>query len=60
MRKKDIRNASTRNVIDWLCYHCWREYERACRKSEAAGKKILKEIGWMKDELEARAKKGGY
>ena len=46
--------------VDWLCYHCWREYERACRKSNAAGKKILKEIGWMKDELEKRAKIGGY
>ena len=60
MRKQDIQNASTKDVIDWLCYHCWRKYEQACQKSKHAGKQILREIGWMKDELEKRAKKGGY
>lgn len=60
MKKQDVQNALTKDVIDWLCYHCWREYERACKKSKHAEKQILREIGWMKDELEKRAKKGGY
>lgn len=60
MRKKEITNGTTQDILDWLCYHCWRKYDEACRKGENAKKKIEKEIKWMKDELEKRAKTGGF
>ena len=50
MRKKEITNATTQDILDWLCYHCWRKYDEACRKGENAKKKIEKEIKWMKEE----------
>lgn len=60
MTKKDVLNATTQDILDWLCYYCWRKYDEACRKGENAKKKIEKEIKWMKDELEKRAKTGGF
>ena len=60
MRKKEITNATTQDILDWLCYYCWRKYGEACRKGENAKQKIEKEIKRMKDELEKRAKTGGF
>ena len=60
MRKKEITNATTQDILDWLCYYCWRKYDEACRKGENAKKKSETEITWLKDELEKRAKTGGF
>ena len=60
MTKKDVLNATTQEILDWLCYHCWREYDKACRKGENAQKKIENEITWMKEELLRRAQTGGF
>ncbi|MBR2508860.1 MAG: hypothetical protein IKB71_03855 [Lentisphaeria bacterium] len=60
MTKKDVLNATTQEILDWLCYHCWREYDKACRKGENAQKKIENEIKWMKEELLRRAQTGGF
>lgn len=60
MTKKDVLNATTQEILDWLCYHCWRKYDEACRKGENAKKKIEKEIKWMKEELLRRAQTGGF
>lgn len=57
LKQKEIRAASTRDLLDWLCYACWREYDAACKTSEAAQKRKEKEISWMKNELEKRTKK---
>lgn len=57
MLKRDITNASTADILDWLCYHCWREYNRACKKGEREKQRVYKEIGWMRDEILKRCSK---
>ena len=57
LKQQEIRAASPRDLLDWLCYACWREYDAACKTSEAAQKRKEKEISWMKNELEKRTKK---
>lgn len=54
LKQKEIKEAKTADLIDWLCYACWREYDLACRKSETAKKQKEKEIVRMKNELEKR------
>lgn len=57
LKQKEIRAASTRDLLDWLCYACWREYDAACETGEVAQKRKEKEIAWMKSELQKRAGK---
>lgn len=57
LKQKEIKSATTRDLIDWLCYACWREYDPACRQGEKAKFRKEKEISWMKAELERRTKK---
>ena len=54
LKKKEIAEARTRELIDWLCYACWREYDPAYRRGEKAKARKEKEIAWMKSELEKR------
>ena len=54
LKRKEITEAKNTDLIDWLCYACWWEYDRACKQSETARKQKEKEIAWMEAELEKR------
>ncbi|OQA82044.1 MAG: hypothetical protein BWY31_03453 [Lentisphaerae bacterium ADurb.Bin242] len=48
LTKKEIHEARTCDLIDSLCFACWREYDRACTQGKRAKANKDREIGWIK------------
>ena len=52
-----IKAMSDQDLIDVLCYTCWREYNKACQSGEVAQRKCERDIEMMKKEIERRMSK---
>lgn len=55
MTKKEIEAASNEDLLDWLCYACWREYTIACQNGKE--KAVERKIFMLKEEIERRMSK---
>jgi hypothetical protein len=54
MTKKELEAATDADLVDWLCYACWREYNSACRRGDARA--VERKISMLKEEIEKRMK----
>lgn len=54
MTKKEIQQTSDYDLVQLLCYTCWRKYNAACKEGESAQRKCEKEIMMMKEEIWGR------
>lgn len=55
MTIKEIQAMSDQDLVDALCYACWREYNSACRNG--GEKKVVRKIVMFKEEIERRMTK---
>ena len=55
MTIKEIQAMSNQDLVDVLCYACWREYNSACRNGNE--KKVMRKIAMLKEEIERRMAK---